>query len=253
MKIQTKTDLEQCFHFISEMRYYNPRDTDWKNKIKSLPANLQKILENNKAIYPEHLDIKLFKQLFIENLTDLNPNFKADENASKTIDQICRIATNDEKFMAENNFSIKKGILLMGKVGSGKTLMFRGLVNLLRLFPIYKPEFLPAYAITENFCKSGFDIFTNGIPKNSGSLMYWLLCDKLFIDDLGTENIVSNFGNTTNVIGELILRRYDRNVKTFGTTNLDLEHLKTFYGDRVYSRITEMMNFCVMEGDDRRK
>lgn len=255
-KIDNKNELYLGLNFIQKMNY----NFNFEEEINNLPENLKEILLESNSIYPINLTFDLFKQLFIESIQSIVSNYIVDQNSEKVINKISEFATREEKFINEESYSFQKGILLMGKVGCGKTVVFNGLVSLLKIFRFYKKnslnyekltaDFFPAYLFVEGFSKKGYDIFSEGITIRDRKKS--IISDRLFIDDIGSENIVSNYGNTTNVIGELILRRYDLQMKTFATTNLDRKSLKSFYGDRVYSRMNEMFNFIVVEGNDRR-
>lgn len=255
-KIDNRDDFNLALNFISKIDY----SFEFEKEISLLPEYLREIILKNNSIYPADLTFEFFKELFIESILKIVSNYIIDNNSEKIINKISEFATRDEVFIKDLLLSFDKGILLMGKVGCGKTVIFGGLVNFLRIFRFYTKnsfryekltaDFLPAYYFTEGFSKKGYDIFEDGIVIKDKRKS--IMSDRLFIDDIGSENVVSNFGNTTNVIGELILRRYDCKLKTFATTNLDRKTLKSFYGDRVYSRMNEMFNFIVVDGDDRR-
>ena len=70
-------------------------------------------------------------------------------------------------------------------------------------------------------------------------------------DDLGTETKRKNFGNESNVMEEIILGRYDRKynlgAKTHLTTNLSADQIAEAYGERVRSRLREIMNVFIFE------
>lgn len=259
-KIETKTDLLIAVDYIRDME----RGNDF-NQLDKYPGYILEILNSDKSLLPRHLSFELFKELLIEKLLMLNPNYVIDLYSGPLIDQISRFYTEDEGLVITNNFRFSKGLLIMGKVGCGKTLILKALSILLGRFlcpvkPFYPVfpigiSFFPVYLITDSFMKMGYDIFNGDIKYRESGLTFAEKLNKpnLFIDDIGSENIVSNYGNQTNVIGELFIRRYDSRSAVFATTNLDPKSLLAFYGDRVYSRMTEMMNFIVMEGNDRRK
>lgn len=256
-KIDNREDFSLALNFISKINY----SFNIEKEINLLPENLKEIILKNNSIFPADLTFDFFKELFIESIRGIVPNYIIDNNSEKIINKISEFSTREERFIDEESCSFSKGILLMGKVGCGKTVIFGGLVNFLKIFRFYKinslkfeklnVDFLPAYLFVEGFSKKGYDIFGDGLVVKDKKRP--ILLERLFIDDIGSENIVSNYGNTTNVIGELILRRYDLQLKTFATSNLDRKTLKSFYGDRVYSRMNEMFNFIVVGGDDRRK
>jgi DNA replication protein DnaC len=79
-----------------------------------------------------------------------------------------------------------------------------------------------------------------------------LLTTALFIDDIGSEPVYSHFGNSANIIGEIIIRRYEKGSLTHGTSNLSTDELKQLYGIRVYDRMREMFNDIIIKGESRR-
>lgn len=257
-KITTKADFnlahERVRQMNDKMNYSDPIE---------VPDYINEIINVDRGVQPKHLDFHLIKELLLFELLKLRPNYTQDNFSSQIIDQLCLYACEDEKFLTNKSFSINKGILIMGKVGCGKTLIMSAFANLMSWFKYpfhisrYKFDvaYLPVYLITDNFIKIGFTLFDDfhNINNSAHKIAQDICREKLFIDDIGSENIVSSFGNTTNVIGELILRRYDFKGKLFASTNIDPKSLKSFYGERVFSRMTEMLNFIVMDGEDRRR
>lgn len=264
-KIDNLADLNLAIKFITSI----DNNCSIEEVINKTPESLREIITpecdliRNRfeiGIFPRNLSVDLFCEVYMTYLQKLVPSFKLDNNSSNAIRTISEYATRNDLFLNDRSRSFDKGLLIMGRVGCGKTIMLSALSNFINLF-FYKRQyefnsinlktkFIPVYSFVEGFTSKGYDIFSEGIKI--GNLNISLMCDLLFIDDIGSENIVSNYGNTTNVIGELILRRYDKKLKTFATTNLDPTTLKTFYGDRVYSRMIEMFNFLILDGYDRR-
>ena len=78
-------------------------------------------------------------------------------------------------------------------------------------------------------------------------------------DDLGVEPTGRFFGKDCNVMGEVILSRYElfinHRVKTHGTTNLNAQELEERYGNRVRSRMRERFNLIGFDkgSKDKRK
>ena len=78
-------------------------------------------------------------------------------------------------------------------------------------------------------------------------------------DDLGTEDEVKHYGTQTNVLGQIILMRYElfqgRQVLTHFTSNLTAVQIEKYYGDRVRSRLREMCNWIEYKSTstDKRK
>lgn len=66
--------------------------------------------------------------------------------------------------------------------------------------------------------------------------------DMLAIDDLGTEPVeVMDYGNIITPIIDLLTKRYEAQLFTIVTTNLDPKDIRKRYGDRIADRLNEMM------------
>ena len=160
------------------------------------------------------------------------------------------------------NWSLNKGLLIVGSVGSGKT-------KLMELFAVNKRqnfEVINANEITHDFAvkndNAGFELIkrfsgmhTSARVKHEDNL--WQEKVGLCIDDIGTEEEKNYYGNKSNVIAEILLGRYANKSlaphMTHGTTNLSRKGVEEKYGVRVWSRMQEMFNIVQLSGNDRRK
>jgi len=251
MKEITKAEFMEYVAYSSDRHHRNEK----REEFKELSKTIQDIIESDKAVLPCHLTEAVFKEIYIDCLKKLQPNYIIDENSNEIISLISR-----DRYVIKNND--RKGLLVMGSVGCGKTLLMKGLSETYKLFKYYDPHYggdrvfnfdiIPTYSLSLGFSKekNGFSIFDKGIFQ-AGSVVKFLNYD-LCIDDLGAEDIAAQFGNVVNVVGNVLQQRYDLKSLTFATTNLDTKHLKEFYGERVYSRMKEIFNFLYMKGNDRR-
>jgi DNA replication protein DnaC len=169
-----------------------------------------------------------------------NPNFKVHaedyEIIFKLLIYFLKDAANTEKY----NLSLRKGILLSGPVGCGKT----SLMNLVKLTLPQEQRYIvkSCREVSFEFIQDGYTIirkysthsFNKDVPKT--------YC----FDDLGTENNLKYYGNDCNVMAEILLSRYDlfinRKMLTHITTNLSSSEIEELYGERVRSRMREMFN-----------
>jgi hypothetical protein len=156
-----------------------------------------------------------------------------------------------DKHNAEKlGIELQKGILLTGPIGCGKT----SLMNLMRFVPPPERNHIMQACrdVSFEFIQEGYEViwrysrmsFNTGFPK--------IYC----FDDLGTEQNLKYFGNECNVMGEILLSRYEyfisQKMITHITTNLSSSEIETIYGNRIRSRLREMMNlFHVKFGDKR--
>lgn len=151
----------------------------------------------------------------------------------------------DEQACYQFNIDLEKGILLTGPIGCGKT----SLMNLIKyLAPTEQKFFLkPCREISFEFIQDGYQVihkYSNGNLDQSGPRSYCF-------DDLGTENNLKYFGNECNVMAEILLSRYDlfisKKLKTHITTNLSATEIETHYGNRIRSRLRQMVNLIAFE------
>lgn len=169
---------------------------------------------------------------------------------------LCLYFTKDERFELEG-FKLDKGIMLFGGVGVGKTTLMK------KLFKNQHQSFIIKMCreVEDEYAQDGDSILTayghvrqasfNGDPFGHRSLGYCF-------DDLGTEPMGKYYGKQSNVMAEIILNRYDRDVpfnQTHLTTNLTIEEVKERYGSRVTDRMRQMFNLIGFKSDapSRRK
>lgn len=188
--------------------------------------------------------------------------FVVDMVNQTVFDLLCYYFSNDTTFvsMAENigiaNPSLNKGILLAGNFGVGKTWMMKLFMkNQRQVFHLYNAKYL-----ADTYEKEGEESIEPFLVKTKNayndSACFYQPYAGICIDDIGTEDRKSNYGNKRNVIGDVIERRYEKGnvgIWMHGTTNLSADQLNNFFGGRVVSRLREVVNFIEVGGKDRRK
>lgn len=151
--------------------------------------------------------------------------------------------------------SIQPMLLLYGGIGTGKTTMSKSVISLFSALKVtasrmihevgpYKtsdqqdkrqaalfdffsklrvPEVLPARKLAKS---SSLDGFETGF---------------LVIDDLGCEpSVVNDFGTRTTPLIDLLYARYDAMQPTIVSTNLTLDAIASYYGDKTRDRFDEV-------------
>ncbi len=154
----------------------------------------------------------------------------------------------DQELAKANNIDLKKGVLLSGPVGSGKT----SIMALVRYFQCAQQRHVlkPCREIVFEFLSKGFDTITKyskSFQKPEGTLSPVVYC----FDDLGIENKATYYGNECDVMKEIIMSKYDLfesiGMMTHFTTNLNEEELEVRYGENVISRLHAMTNFMAFD------
>lgn len=165
-------------------------------------------------------------------------NFKIYEEDEVVLYKLCIYFIRDFEACAKLNIDPNKGILLSGPVGCGKTSLMKMLRHIVPHQKSY--ELIPARNITFAFNNIGFKT----IQEYGNSNFYCF-------DDLGVEITGRHFGKDCNVMGEILLSRYDlflqRKIRTHATTNLNAQELEERYGNRVRSRMRQLFNLIAFD------
>lgn len=165
-------------------------------------------------------------------------NFKIYEEDEVIIFKLCIYFIKDYEYCTKFNIDPNKGILLSGPVGCGKTSLMKLLHHIVPHQKSY--EVIPARNITFSFNNQGYKTI-----EEYGNTNYYCF------DDLGVETTGRHFGKDCNVMGEIILSRYDlylkNKTKTHATTNLNAQELEDRYGNRVRSRMRQLFNLIAFD------
>lgn len=180
-------------------------------------------------------------RLFREYAAQFYPDFVIDQTNIGAIEYMVKIAAKKSE---------KRGIVLHGPVGSGKTMLlllwaeFRQKVMNAQKYVVY---FTPT-KLAGTFIKNGYEMF----EKNLGQT--------LILDDIGINCEGNYFGTKTNVLAELIYSRYNSfkkkdDLELYCTTNLLSTEIQKVIGERAWSRLQEMTewNEGSLTTKDRRK
>lgn len=195
------------------------------------------------------------------------PGMCIDDDNRDVINWLCMYFTNDptftttllreEKSGKQHFGDLNKGILLAGDVGTGKTTLLRCFGSNQRasydMVPI--PQLCDLYAEDGRKTVEIFSNLREAIPDRNNFFQRYV---GQWFDDMGTEREKKHFGNSKNVMSDIILNRYN-NKHLFGfqythiTTNLTADQIEEIYGQRELSRIYEMFNIIHLKGGDRRR
>ncbi|RXP54838.1 ATPase [Lutibacter sp. HS1-25] len=206
-----------------------------------------------------HYDFEKIKTyLNIKGHMLFGKNFRIYKEDEPLIFKLCCYFIQDHYSCAQMGIDTNKGLLLSGPVGCGKTSLMKLLLHLAPHKTNY--ELIPTRNIVFNFNTSGYEV----LDKYNDTKNYCF-------DDLGIEPMGSHYAKECNVMGEILLSRYDlfmrhpqiienrslsevevkainqqpitnNHSKTHITTNLNAQEIEKRYGSRVRSRLRAMFN-----------
>ena len=175
-----------------------------------------------------------------------NPSFKVLPEDYEIIFKLLVYFLQDTATAEKYQISFRKGILLTGPVGCGKT----SLMHLVKLFlPGENRHIVKSCRdVCFEFSQEGYTIIrkysNQSLNKDDSPKTYCF-------DDLGTENTLKYYGNECNVMAEILLSRYDmfvyHQMRTHITTNLNGDEIEEMYGPRIRSRMREQFNLIAFD------
>lgn len=190
-----------------------------------------------------------------EHLNELD-GFDIDADNEYVVDLLCKYFADDPSFEEHKDanmapYSLKKGLLLFGGFGVGKTM----LLEIFRNNQKQSFQVVACQDVEASYAKNGPDIHPQtramGLRRYFGLVslqtknQYGHNTLGFLFDDLGQENKSTKFfGTERNVMLEVISQRYKNRLfqTTHITTNLSADQIRTIYTDRVADRMREMFN-----------
>ena len=138
-----------------------------------------------------------------------------------------------------------RGALITGSVGCGKTFAMH---TIIKAFTI---ECFDA----EQLSKLTMDQQEHQVHD------YLRFNNDMFLDDIGSEDVVSSYGNKQNIVADFLINWHTHMTKMpesdrasmFITTNLSIDQLIAKYGLRVIDRVAEICDLIEMSGKSQRR
>lgn len=205
----------------------------------------------------KNLSISDFKKMvWIEGkeyFARLNRPFQVDDENTEFLDTICRYFMNDKSFEEIYGGELRKGLLVYGPCGTGKSSMFDIVQNISRRYNL-NPLWFSIISIHDLVIEFNLE-GEYAVEKYKKG--------KVHFDDLGSEKVANSWGVKEKLMNRILELRYNeykkKGTKTFITTNLTIEDLIKFYGNskdesrnRFGDRLYEMFNFIPLGGKSRR-
>lgn len=200
-------------------------------------------------------DPKAFKQLFFKAALKYYENsgvaFEVDQWNKNFLGHFCRYWNREKAFEMQENVSLRKGLLVFGSFGTGKTTSFNIIQNIAKQYHVADLWF-PSISAEEVVAKFN-------VERNKEDVIQYYSKGVFLFDDLGAEMTGNNcfqYGKEEIFI-RILLNRY-RNFERYGTkthitTNLGLAEIETRYGQQISDRFIQMFNLLKLDGVSRRR
>lgn len=199
-----------------------------------------------------------WKHGLIQSMSYVSPGFVVDGRNVRLISEIYRWVWAWLGRKEPGSFDPKKGLLLWGDIGTGKTTIIKGLQRYLAMI-----NQLCYGSNNRSICieiRSAAEISLRYASEGMKALERWTEREQaghLAIDEIGREEISTHFGTTCNTIQTLLQLRYEQRhtIMTLGTTNIDMstDEFSARYGSYIFDRVKEMFNIVRVRGESRRK
>jgi hypothetical protein len=214
-------------------------------------------------------EIKLYTADQLEGIlkSALTPTGKkvvVDKDNKWIIELICKYFANNPSFETHkdingSNYSLNKGLAMMGNVGVGKTFLMAFFHNnqnqsyVMANCRKIESLWVDQMSSKEKPLKNVVDYYASSIPLSLNSNPFGHLVAGTCFDDLGTETSPSKaYGEEKNVLGEILMNRYESGLPfnyTHITTNLSSHDIGLKYGNRVRDRFREMFNLIMFDNE----
>lgn len=227
---ETELAVTEGLRLAREAKYYRLKREEYNKKINATEA---------------------FKTASSEELFEaFKASFKfADEIHERKIKQLCCYFANDKRF----NGDLSKGILIVGKKGTGKT-------ELMRFFAAnqnhsFRLEIMLDLSFDYKMSgEKGLECYNTNF-RITPNIFGKTDCGYCF-DDLGTEEIPSrHFAESKNIFSEIIQLRYHNQLpfnSTHAISNKPLSEFSELYGSRCSDRMKEMFNVITFDHESFR-
>ncbi len=213
------------------------------------------LLKKEKEIKGPLCEPDVFKKVFFkmaqEFYANTNLDFEVDSANKSFLQHFCKYWNRDMAFEVLENISLRKGLLVFGSYGTGKTSSFHIIQNMAKHYQVRELWF-PAISTQEVVAKFNLE-------KNKEDVIQYYSKGVFLFDDLGAEmegNNIFQYGKEE-VFVRILLNRY-RNFESLGTkthitTNLNLYQIEQRYGKQLADRFIKMFNLLKLDGPSRRK
>jgi len=206
-----------------------------------IPAGISRI---KYMPYSEIISKNVWNQIALKYIN----NLRYDQFNKSIWSELIKYVHSDESC----KYDLNRSIALIGRTGAGKTKTMQIMSEYMTIDDV---KFIKNGKLIKFNYKiiSSRDIVSQYSTLGYDAIQKYIMITNICIDDLGSETAnAKHYGTELNVIEEIIEQRYSKELITHFTSNLDMEGILNIYGSRVHSRLSQMCNIEIMNGNDYR-
>jgi DNA replication protein DnaC len=174
----------------------------------------------------------------------LNTYTPRNENQDRAYEVACKFC--EDKLGLSIDGQFKKSLVYIGEYGSGKTHLVSGLYHQLEGQGVH--AWYMKFGEMIRYVNNCYDASSSVTPLQAiRSLQYIPL---LILDDVGRDNVS---GSTMDLFFDIIDARYDADLPTIITTNVNQEQMGLMFGPRLGDRLRHMAHWVRLDGNVRDK
>lgn len=214
-------------------------DNELLEKLKAELRTSNNAIDRFKITHPDEPTICNMLMLCCESEVEMRRiHFVADDDTRRNVSKAAKWLTGDYKV----------GLILYGGIGNGKTTLARSICKLIAI--LCKKDAWTGKGVVTVSALDLSKIIVDA-PERYNKIKE---SEMLFIDDIGIEpSTVKSWGNELSPVTELLYFRYDKQLFTLVTSNLNDTELKDRYGIRISDRFNEMFDKVYFTGKSYRK
>lgn len=224
--------------------------------IESMLAEIMGVKRPGSVVVPygiRFIDAKmLFEKIIQQQLSAIGKTYKAEAENYEKIDELIKYFIGEPGKLNPN-----KGVYLYGAVGRGKTRVMEAIMVMCNTIEKRLEANDRQFTSRKFQLKNAKSIVVELGESKSAQTIKKYYTGPLCIDDMGSEDSFKLWGNDMNVVGDIVVERYQRyqqsGLLTHATSNTLPADWTKKYGERVESRLNEMFNVVVLLGQDKRK
>lgn len=286
MEKASKIISRREFDFLSQFNNHSPEE---KEKLEAYLKDLEEKFQHVKIKKQEINYIDGYEptksniwKMFLLNFKIVNgKDFIQTPDSLQNIEPLIKYFSQDADFLNCKNLikefegvelkpNFKKGLLIIGPYGNGKTSILKSLsTGFTSTTELAKKEYWKSFTLWNRLrfnCHNANDVVTEFecIERAEYKEEFYKKYSgfRLYFDDFKNEKIASNFGKTE-LFREIIEKRYNNQAQTLLTMNYEptkpfdlsyaLDAIAKRYGEHIYDRLFEMFNIIEFKGKSFRK